>query len=419
MSVKNAHGGRLLYWILVLVKFIFFIALSLSILVAIHFFIYFSVRFFFVSKALASERAMLVGFSFLAISLPLSMLLNRVLPNLIFKTFYIAASFWMGLAINLVMVFLVVWIFYLASLGVGRFAEFNAPKIFFNLSSAAVFVAIAFSFYGLWKAKFPVLKEMRIHLKNLPAEWVGKKIVQLSDVHLGLSNGPSFMQRVASQVKETDPELILITGDLFDGSSSSFEEFIPSLKALRAKYGVFFVTGNHEGYLEFEKPLHAIKGAGIRTLDNEMVDVLGVQVVGISYPEYQLQKAKKKRRDIADIFTPPYDRKKPTILMFHTPTNIQDSHENLSSQQMNTYFKPDTHYDFARTMAVDLQLSGHTHAGQIFPFNYLAKYFYNGFEYGLHEIENYKIYITSGTGTWGPPIRTWGQSEIVVLVLQN
>lgn len=347
------------------------------------------------------------------------MALNRFFPNFVFKGFYIASSFWIGLAINLIMTFAFTWIIFLILLLIKRFVTFDLHMFRFSIASIAVAFALLLTAIGSWRARYPVIKDLQISFKNLPSSWKGKKVVQLSDVHLGIINDPSFLEQIVSRVNAVNPDLILITGDLFDGSCSSFDEFLPSLKKFKSTYGTFFVTGNHEGYLGFERPLQTIKDANIRNLDNEIVNILGLQIIGIGYPEYRLQQNNLNNNDVLRLFKESYDILKPSILMFHTPTNIKENHKDLSSQQMNTYFKPDTSYNFAKKMKIDLQLSGHAHAGQIFPFNYISNYLFNGFDSSLHEFDDFKIYITSGTGTWGPPLRTWGQSEIVVITLSE
>jgi len=120
----------------------------------------------------------------------------------------------------------------------------------------------------------------------------------------------------------------------------------------------------------------------------------------------------------------PFDRggcyrpEKPSILLYHTPTDIQQGFADRNSQQIRSYFAPDTRFSFAAEAGVDLQLSGHTHWGQMSPFGILTRVLWNGFDRGLHTIGGFTLYVSSGTGTWGPPMRTGNSPEIVAMELK-
>jgi predicted MPP superfamily phosphohydrolase len=174
------------------------------------------------------------------------------------------------------------------------------------------------------------------------------------------------------------------------------------------------VTGNHEGYLGLDGPLSVLKKTDIRVLNDEVVDLDGLQIVGISYPEYQRQN--KARYLLKESGT--FDSSSPSILLYHTPTNIEEDNKNRVDQQNRAYWSPDTTMTLAKEAGIDLQLSGHTHNGQFFPFEFLTRKIYNGYDYGLHKDGRFQIYITSGTGTWGPPLRIGSSSEIVAIRLR-
>jgi predicted MPP superfamily phosphohydrolase len=275
--------------------------------------------------------------------------------------------------------------------------------------------AIAFVMHGLWRAHFPVVKTLDVQIQDISDHWNNKTLVQLSDVHLGAINGTGFVSRLVERVNGLEPDLILITGDLFDGMGGDLESFIEPLNALKAPKGVFFITGNHEGYLGLKHPLSIIRKTHIRVLDDEVVDLDGLQIVGISFPEHNRENT--TRQLLKESGT--YDRSKPSILMYHTPTSIEENNTDRGSQQASTYWFPDTRMRLAKEMGIDLQLSGHTHQGQLFPFNLLTRFIYNGYDYGLHQDEGFQIYVTSGVGTWGPPMRSGSRSEIVQIRLQT
>ncbi len=248
------------------------------------------------------------------------------------------------------------------------------------------------SFFGFWGAFSTHLKEIEIPIDNLPDFWQGKKIIQLSDVHLGAIYRQKSMARIVRLVGKVRPELVLITGDLFDGTDGDFSQSGKELLALHAPEGVFFVCGNHESRLVSAGPIEHLTGSGIELLDNRLVNVHGLQILGVAYPKkgvrsFSLTKAIKS--------LPGFDRQKPNILMFHQPIQFAE----------------------AADAGVDLYLSGHTHYGQMFPFNLLADLVYHGYSYGVKKFNNMTALISSGVGTWGPPLRTLSRSEIVVIKL--
>ena len=214
-----------------------------------------------------------------------------------------------------------------------------------------------------------------------------------------------------SKVNALKPEMIVITGDLFDGMSSHPEKFVDSLNSLKAVKGTYFVTGNHEIYLGVEKALDTIKKTDTRILNDEIVDIDGLQLIGVMYSDFDTKKDISKIIRAGDNYS--FD--KPSILLYHAPTNINFSEIN---SRKSAYWWPDTDFSYAKKMKIGLQLSGHSHKGQMFPFGFLTKYIYSGYDYGLRKEDGFSIYTTSGTGTWGPPIRTSGNSEIVAVTLK-
>ena len=114
-----------------------------------------------------------------------------------------------------------------------------------------------------------------------------------------------------------------------------------------------------------------------------------------------------------------YRAEKPSILLYHTPTDVHQSFGDRNTQQIQSYFNPETRFSFAAEAGVDLQLSGHTHRGQMFPFGMLTRVLWNGFDRGLHKIGGLTLYVTSGTGTWGPPVRTGSRCEVVAITLRR
>jgi predicted MPP superfamily phosphohydrolase len=374
-----------------------------------HYFIHYSVlRAFDVSRPRV-RLALLLAFTALAASVPLAMLLHRVHGNPVTRTFHTLSSFWIGLAIHLVFFLALGWAVHGVSRSVGRPLARRVP------ASVAIALALSASLYGLWQSKHPVVEPLEVQIDDLPESWEGRTVVQLSDVHLGNVHGRGFLTQVVEMANALDPEAVFITGDLFNGSCSDFQRFEDLLDTLRARRGVFFVTGNHEGYLGLEAPLAFLKQTKIRVLDDECVEMDGLQVVGISFPWFSRVRSSSNPFDTGGCYRP----ENPTILLYHTPTNVGESYGDRNTQQVRSYFAPDTTFAVAAEKGVDLQLSGHTHRGQMFPFGLVTSSVWNGFDRGLHRIGSFSLYVSSGIGTWGPPVRTGSRGEVVAIRLKR
>ncbi len=334
------------------------------------------------------------GFSFIV-----SAILSRIWDNFFTKIFYFLSGLWYGFAINLSLAIIIFILFLLF---------FDAIKIkIHKIFIARIFLvfAIAASFLGVYNAFFPKVKNITIEIKNLPKNWEGKKIVHLSDVHLGKILGKNFIERISKKINEVNGEIIFITGDLFDGMNGDLEQFINPLNDLQSKKGIYYITGNHENYLGVEKALETIKKTKIKILDDEVVLVDGLQIIGVSYPNLRKDIQKDKN----------YSHEKSAILLQHAPTDIKNKEINHN----NIYLSPHINFDYAKELGVDLQLSGHTHKGQIFPFDFITKLAYKGYDYGLHQEGDFSLFVSSGTGVWGPTMRTNSRSEIVVIKLKR
>ena len=203
----------------------------------------------------------------LAMSIPLAMLVHRFHGNVITRSVHTLSSFWLGLALHLVLFLALGWAVHGISRLLGRPIAMRAV-----LPVAAV-LALSASLYGLWNAHHPIVTSFEVEISELPESWEGSTVVQLSDVHLGSAHGRGFLRRVVEMVNALEPEAVFITGDLFNGSCSDFHRFKDGLDALQARRGVFFVTGNHEGYAGLAAPLAFLKQTKIRVLDDECVEI--------------------------------------------------------------------------------------------------------------------------------------------------
>jgi len=386
-------------------KIILFLAAILGLTIATHLFLYKTMVRLFILSNPALRATFFVIIMLLSLSFMASFFLLRWQENPWTVGFYVFSATWMGLFINLLLAALLSWII-MATVG---FAGGNANTRM--IASGCLLLAVLFSAYGIWNASHPRVKTIEFEFANLPASWENNKIVQLSDVHLGHFYNVAYLKKLVSRVNALSPDIIFITGDLFDGMIAKMARFAEPLNQLNANKGAFFITGNHENYVGLQRALDVIMKTKIKVLRNEAVEIDGMQIIGISYPGINVPEEIRGLENPQSFSFPD----KPRLLLFHTPTNISPKGGDGLEQHFATYWVPDTSFALAKKLGVDLQLSGHTHAGQVFPFDYLTKLLYNGYDYGLRHIEDFSIYTTSGVGTWGPPMRTGNTPEIVVI----
>lgn len=338
----------------------------------------------------------------LALSIPASMMAWRTLPRHVAIPISWVGYVWMG-SMFLLLVLLWggelarwSWVKYasMTSLDGGR-REFLAQLL---AGGAGVF-GFALSGWGVWSAIRPVeVKRVSIRLKKLPESLSGLRLVQLTDMHIGLTIGRDFVEDVVRKVNALEPDIVAITGDLVDGSVEDLGVAVAPLGKIEARLGTFFVTGNHEYYSGADSWLAFLGTLGIRVLRNEHVELSKdgevLHLAGVDdWTAHQFGNGhgSDMTRAMAE-----RDVSKPVVLLAHQPV----------------------HFDEARAHGVDLQISGHTHGGQIFPFGLLTR-LAQPFLSGLHQRGDSQIYVSSGTGYWGPPMRIAAPAEITLIELDR
>ncbi len=263
-------------------------------------------------------------------------------------------------------------------------------------SGAVLLADFFFSGLGLWNASAARVRVKRVSviLAQLPPSLDGYRLAQITDVHVGPTIGWEFVRTVVDEVNALKPDLIAITGDLVDGTVAQLKDKVAPLTELSAPDGVFFVTGNHEYYNgDLSNWLAWLEGAGIRTLHNERLSIRkGVDLAGT---EDFTAHGDGQKQDIPKALS---GRKgdKPVILLAHQPRS----------------------FDEARKWGVDLQLSGHTHGGQIFPFSIIVSLF-QPYLAGFYRKGSSQLYVSRGTGYWGPPMRLGSPAEITEITLRR
>ncbi|MFA6184074.1 MAG: metallophosphoesterase [Parcubacteria group bacterium] len=365
-------------WGVIIMLFIF-----IAILFGGHFFIYFSLVKFLSIESANIKIGLALGLFALGISYVVSSILAHYGENIFTRVIYFISGLWLAVGWNILMAFMLLWI----TVGFFKFFSFN-----FNYKYLAIFsiiLALVYSSYGVWCAFNPKIKNITVKIKNLPQEWENKKVVQLSDIHLGHIYGKNFLSKIVSKTNIQNPDVVFITGDLFDGMDGSLDALVGPLSDLGASGGVYFVTGNHETYLGVDKTVAILEKTPVRVLNNEMINVSGMQILGVSYPQRgEEENIKKIIKEIRD-----FNPQQPSILLYHSPSVARE----------------------AKKIGIDLQLAGHTHKGQLFPFQFITQLIYGKYHYGFSKENDFSIYTSVGVGTWGPAMRTSGRPEIVVI----
>jgi predicted MPP superfamily phosphohydrolase len=237
------------------------------------------------------------------------------------------------------------------------------------------------------------VRSVRIPLASLPPHASGYVIVQITDVHIGPTIGFEFLSHVVRETNALAPDMIVITGDLVDGSVEQLRQLVEPLRQLVAKDGVFFVTGNHEYYSGADEWIAHLTSLGIRVLRNERVDIRGLfELAGVD----DASAGSMLPHHGQDVARAAMGRSssRPLVLLAHQPKALKD----------------------ALAAKVDLQLSGHVHGGQLIPFNWLAR-LDQPFVAGLHLVEKTWLYVSTGTGYWGPPMRVGTVAELTRIEL--
>ena len=242
----------------------------------------------------------------------------------------------------------------------------------------------------------PRLRPVVHRLARWPEGLSGFRIVQISDLHFGPILGRGFARALTRRVNALAPDLIVITGDLVDGPLHRLRDDVEPLCELRARYGVYFVTGNHDAYSGDEAWVARVAELGIRPLRNARVRIesagTGFWLAGVD--DHRGDWARGSSEDLPAALAG-WDRHEPVVLLAHDPATFRE----------------------ASLEGVDLQLSGHTHGGQIWPFRWLVRLTVPWVE-GLHTRRGSSLYVSRGTGFWGPPMRLLAPSEITVHELQ-
>jgi hypothetical protein len=302
---------------------------------------------------------------------------------------YRIAAIWLGFLNFFFYAACLCWVANLALL----FSPLAADRLHDRPLIAAVLFGSAFlaGVYGLLNAPWIRVRRITVQLPNLPASWRGRTALLLSDLHLGNINGVGFSRRIARIAARLRPDIAFIPGDFFDGTRLDPDQMAAPFRDFTPPLGVYFSSGNHDEYGDVAHYIEALKTCGIRVLANEKVTIDGLTILGVTYGEsthlLRLRATLERLR---------LDPGQPSILLNHVPNRLP----------------------IVEQAGVSLQLSGHTHGGQLFPFTWFTRRAFGKFTHGLQKFGALQVYTSYGAGTWGPPMRVGTSSEIVLITFE-
>ncbi|MFH2011145.1 MAG: metallophosphoesterase [Pseudomonadota bacterium] len=268
----------------------------------------------------------------------------------------------------------------------------NGYPTFFSI----LLIATGICTYAYFEALNIGVTRVTIQTSKLPKDVKDIVIAQVTDIHLGVLVGEKRLKKITHIIKEIKPDILFSTGDLVDGNMDSMVGLAEELRGINPRLGKYGVTGNHEFYTGIEQSERFTEDSGFKLLRNQYVN-LGdiINIIGLDDPT-----AERFKNIVGEDITKLFSRCDPnlfTILLCHQPRKFREN---------------------SLSMPFDLQLSGHTHKGQMFPFNLITHIFFP-LQGGFFEVNGKKLYESRGTGTWGPPLRFLSPPEIVVIKLES
>jgi uncharacterized protein len=366
-------------------RFIYFVATFQAMILALHWFVYRTWVSFQQAPDPPGISALGLTVAVLSLSFVAATLLAWRFYGAAVRAFYTAAAIWMGFFNFFVLAACASWIVY----GLSAALRLHWPQreialLFFGLAAAV-------GLFGLLNSASVRVKRVSLKLPNLPESWRGRVAALVTDTHLGHVNGVGFARRIVALVSRHKPDIVLIGGDLYDGTAADVRKLAEPLRGLSAPHGAYFIAGNHEEFGDDTKYLEAVSAAGVRVLNNEKVVLDGLQLVGVHHRD-----AARPERLRAILQAARIDPSSASILLTHAPDQLAVAAEE----------------------GISLQMSGHTHGGQFFPFTVFTKRIYGAFVYGLNRLGNLLVYTSYGAGTWGPPFRVGTAPEIVLFTFE-
>ena len=308
---------------------------------------------------------------------------------------YICFS-WMGLLFLMLTFGLMIDLFRIAISMTGWAVPWSVPAGigFKQVYLAKVVLVLLIYGYGVFEANTIQVNHLVITSPKIPAQAKTIRIAQISDVHLGLIVRQHRLRKILARVEEAKPDLLVSTGDLVDGQLNNLTGVVRLLADFNPPLGKIAVTGNHEFYAGLKDALFFTEQAGFQVLRDKGISLGGINLIGVD-DDYSTSFDQKHTRPEKELFAGlPKDRF--TILLKHRPV--------VTAESLGLF---------------DLQLSGHTHNGRIFPFNLITRLKFSYLTSQINVLESGLLYINRGSGTWGPPIRIFAPPEVTIIDLKH
>lgn len=367
--------------------------------------VYFAVNIYLFLKGLYSIPKDFVGkflyaliFIFLSSSYILGRILDKTSPSSVSDILIYTGSLWLGLMLYLFLgsVLLDLLKFILLIFKIKPAFVYDNYENFKKISSLLIiFISLAMVGYGYYNAMNPTIKKLNITIPKSSSKYDKVNVVFVSDVHLGVILGDKFSKKLVEMINELNPDIVVFGGDLLDEDAEQVirKNSAASLNNIRSRLGVYAVLGNHEyiGGVSKAENFYALHNIKLLVDEAYLIDN-SFYLIGRDDKTSE-RFAKRKRKSLSEIVGS-LDSSLPLILIDHQPFNLEISEKNR----------------------IDLQLSGHTHHGQLWPFNYITDLVYE-VSWGYKRKNNFQIYVSSGFGTWGPPVRIGNKPEIVFIEL--
>jgi predicted MPP superfamily phosphohydrolase len=363
-----------------------FVLIVQSILFLAHFVLYETWTVFWDAARPQGNWTLRLAIALLSMSFISASLLAFRTSNVLARMYYTISAAWLGFVNFALVAACVCWSLY------GGLRVFGLHPDRRLLAEVFLGLAVLVTLFGMANASWIRVRKITVKPPNLPHSWRGRVAAQVSDLHLGHVRNFRFIRRVVAMLSRLRPDIVVITGDLYDGTAADLDRLSKPWAEITPPLGTYFITGNHEEFFDRTKYLEALKSFGVRVLNNEKTIVDGLQIVGVHDRD-----AASGPRFRSLLKQAALDRERASVLLVHEPRHLHVAEEE----------------------GISLQLSGHTHEGQFFPFTGIVSRIYKQYAYGLHRLGNLIVYTTCGAGTWGPPMRVGTNPEIVLIRFES
>ncbi|MCC7574117.1 metallophosphoesterase [Candidatus Woesearchaeota archaeon] len=295
----------------------------------------------------------------------------RYSNNVLAKTINIIGSTWLGIvAIAFIILVLVELLLFLKII----IPEQRIILTFITITAITI--------YALINATYTHKKTINITTNKIKKPIT---LIQVSDIHIGATHKKNFLERIIQKINEEKPDITVITGDLIDGKHKYEKNYFDVLRKIKSE--TYMVLGNHEEMTGIKTVKELLRKSNIKILENQKIKKQEINIIGINDTD-------KKRKMILELNKINTNPKEYNVLLFHRPIGFKQARKKI-----------------------DLMLTGHTHAGQIFPLNLILRFFYKKIK-GLKKKQNSYLYVSPGTGWWGPPMRLGSKNEITIFKIK-